>query len=233
MTHTILITGCARRLGRKLALFLAKEKYNIAITYNKSQDEALSLQKELMALDVKSQIYQIDFNNLNRVEDLVLDVYRDFPDLLALINNASIFEEKSFSQAKQDDLMNNFNVHLFAPFFLMQTFSRVVNRGKIINITDLRVKTETLRFFPYLLSKKSLSNLTKMLSNELAPKIEVNEIRPGILLDNTKYDPKADINNQLTKRQNLEDFYMAVKDLLDNKYFGREIELDNLNNKNL
>ena len=115
----------------------------------------------------------------------------------------------------------------------MQTFSRVVNRGKIINITDLRVKTETLRFFPYLLSKKSLSNLTKMLSNELAPKIEVNEIRPGILLDNTKYDPKADINNQLTKRQNLEDFYMAVKDLLDNKYFGREIELDNLNNKNL
>ncbi|MBT4921682.1 MAG: SDR family NAD(P)-dependent oxidoreductase [Rickettsiales bacterium] len=225
MTHTILITGAARRLGRNLALFLAKERYNIALTYNKSREDALSLQQEIMALNVKCKIYQLDFEDADKTDKLIELVYADFSDLKVLINNASIFAEQSFLQASRQDLMNNFNVHLFSPLMLSQSFANIVGTGKIINITDLRVKTETPRFFPYLLSKKSLSNLTLMLAKELEPAIEVNEIRPGILLKNDQYDPAEDLSNELTKRQNIESFYAAVKDLLDNKYYGRQVEL--------
>jgi pteridine reductase len=225
MAKTILITGGAKRVGKKLSLFLAKEKYNIAITYNNSEEEALDLQNELINLNIKCQIYKFDFNNLDHIEDLITKVFNDFGDLYGLVNNASIFEERLCQETSKLDLVQNYNIHVFAPFLLSQAFAKICNKGKIINITDLRVKTETLRFFPYLLSKKSLSDLTKMLAKDLAPLVTVNEIRPGILLSNNKYDPKEDINNEFTKHQNLDDFMAIVKDILDNDYSGRQIEI--------
>lgn len=225
MAKTILITGGAKRVGKQLSLFLAKEKYNIAITYNNSEKEALALQNELIDLNIKCKIYKSDLNNLDHIEDLIAKVFNDFGDLYGLVNNASIFEESLFIETSKLDLVQNYNINVFAPFLLSQAFAKICHKGKIINITDLRVKTETLRFFPYLLSKKSLSDLTKMLAKDLAPLVTVNEIRPGILLSNNKYDPKEDINNEFTKHQNLDDFLAIVKDILDNDYSGRQIEI--------
>lgn len=225
MAKTVLITGAAKRLGRSLALFLAKENYNIVITYNKSKFDAEDLKKEIELLGRKCGIYQIDFNVLSNVQVLLDKIFQDFPDISVLINNASIFEENRFAEIELESLSQNFNVHCFAPLLLSQSFAQKVTKGKIINITDIRVKTETLRFFPYLLSKKSLANLTKMLAEELKPNIEVNEIRPGILLENKTYDPQEDLANKYTERQDINSFHKAIKMLLDKEYYGEVVEL--------
>ncbi|MBL6784811.1 MAG: SDR family NAD(P)-dependent oxidoreductase [Rickettsiales bacterium] len=226
MNKTILITGGAKRLGARLAMFLAKEKYNIAITYNNSFTSAIKLKEKIESLNLNCQIYKFDFNDLDFIDDLVNKVSNDFNGIFGLINNASIFEQSLYLETTKSELLRNFNIHVFAPFLLSQAFAKISEKGKIINITDLRVKTETLRFFPYLLSKKSLADLTKMLAKDLAPKIQVNEIRPGILLPNFKYDPREDLNNEYTKHQKIEDFFSIVKDILDNNYSGRQIEIN-------
>ena len=103
MAKTILITGGAKRVGKQISLFLAKEKYNIAITYNNSEKEALDLKNQLINFNIKCQIYKYDFNNLDHIEDLITKVFNDFGDLYVLVNNASIFEESLFTETSKLD----------------------------------------------------------------------------------------------------------------------------------
>ena len=187
--NSVLITGGAKRIGRSTALFLASKNYDVAISYNKSANEARDLKSQIESeYGTKCLIYQCDISKKDSCLKLIKDVLTDLPDLNLLINNASIFNKSDPIEDFDDEYEKNMAIHVRAPLILGTEFAKNINskndtQGNIINMLDKNISRNSTQFFYYLLSKKTLDNLTKMLAMKFSPNIRVNAIAPGYILD--------------------------------------------------
>ncbi len=177
-----MITGGAKRLGHDICLLLAKEGFDIALHYNASLEKAEETQKEVEAMGRRCFILQGDLTDASMYHTLIDAVYDELGALSLLINNASVFEKIDFDHSSPFDFDQNIDVHLKAPFFLSQAFSKRCRKGAIINMLDTRVAQYETEHFVYTLSKKALKELTLLLAKTLAPRIRVNGICPGAIL---------------------------------------------------
>lgn len=177
-----LITGGATRIGRSLALHFAKQEYHILLHYNASKNEAQKVKEEIESLGGKCTLLQKNLKPTQGSTDLIKEAFSIEKEIHLLINNASLFERASFLETSQELLNEQFQIHFFSPFVLIQEYAKKMNSGHIINLLDTKVKANQDSYFAYTLSKKSLLNLTKMAAAELAPNIRVNAIAPGFIL---------------------------------------------------
>src|SRR5512135_2931903 len=92
---TVLITGAALRIGRSLALAVARAGGDVVLHYGKSRKAAEDLQAEIEAIGRKAFLLQAELSEAAQVTDLVARA-REFTPLFALVNNASIFEQLSW-----------------------------------------------------------------------------------------------------------------------------------------
>lgn len=183
-TQGALITGAAKRLGRSMALYLAQQGYDIALHYHHSAQEAECLDQEIQQYGVRCQCFQADLRSPTAGHALMEQVTKGFPRLTVLINNASIYYPKGLSQTTLDDWEQMFAVHLRTPFFLMQQLAqRATAGGLMVNLIDADLNRQSTAYFPYLLSKKALAELTRMAAYHLAPQWRVNGIGPGYMLE--------------------------------------------------
>lgn len=228
MKKSALITGAARRIGREIALKLAKNGYDIAIHYNKSETEAESLKNDLKKLKVKSNIYQCNLNNEKEVSALIKNVYSDFNNLSLLVNNASIFVRSSILNTKNQLLNKTFNINFKAPYILTREFANICKKGNIINIIDTKITKNGYFYSAYSLSKQALCHLTKQSANELAPDIRVNGICPGLIFPQEGEDLQKMANKiPLKKAGNINSITAALLFLLKNEYItGQLIYVD-------
>jgi pteridine reductase len=173
------VTGGAKRVGREISLALAAKGYNIGLHYNSSVAEASAVQAEIKALGVDCVLLKCDLTQTSEVFELMQQATKSLKNIRVLINNASIFEKITFLETDVDAFERNFAVHVRAPFFLCSQFAKICGEGSIVNIVDMMVAKTNPDYFPYLLSKKTLLDLTKMAAVALAPKIRVNAIAPG------------------------------------------------------
>lgn len=227
MNKTVLITGSAKRLGKNIALTLAKNGFNIALHYNKSKYHAEILKKEISSLNVKCDIFQADLSNENKVIKLIDNVIKKFNDLVILINNASVFKKSKFLETDIKLFNNTFNLNFKAPFILSQKFAQKIKNGQIINIIDTKISKNNFNYFAYTLSKKLLADFTKMSARELGPNIRVNAVCPGLILP--PEDKKDDYLSELSKKIPLkrkgdtEDISNAVLFLISNEYITGQL----------
>lgn len=231
-----LITGGAKRIGKEIALTLAKKGYDIAISYNNSDVDAKKLAARISdEFSVKCEIFKADLNELDQAKEMIQDVIKKFPHLNLLVNNASIFEKSRFlDEDGEKGLVDNLNLHFLAPLILSKEFAKnSPESGQIINMIDKNVNRFETKYFYYILSKKILAQLTQMLAVELAPKIRVNGISPGFILeivDNSRSEAEiANIINKipLKKKGDPKNICQAVSFLLDNDFVnGQIIDID-------
>ena len=190
MQPAVLITGAAKRLGRHTAHSLAAAGYDIAVHYQHSKAEAESLADEIKHLGRQAALIQADLTDTHALPDVIAEAKTALPHLGALINNASQFEPASFAETTPDILQANLAIHVPAPFFLSQAFAAQVGKGAIIHFLDSFIRRQSDRYFPYLLSKKALAELTLSMAHSLGPEIRVNAIAPGIILPSGPFDEK-------------------------------------------
>lgn len=193
-SRNVLITGAARRIGREIAIALAKDGWNIALHHNSTPAD--SVLKELKKIGVKSIALKADLNNHKATNKLIQKANSELGEINLLVNNASIFEKVNFAKTTEDVFDRHMNVHLKAPFFLAQEFAKQTKNGQVINIVDSKITKNKSAYFAYLLSKKALGDLTKMLAVELAPNIRVNAILPGLTELSDEVDQEY-INNRV------------------------------------
>lgn len=229
MQKSALITGSAKRIGASIALFLAKEGYDIALHYNSSLDDAKILANRIIKLGRNCKIFKADLSEPQESEKLFLEVFKVFPNLCILINSASIFKKVNFINSQIEDLNNSLSIHLISPFILMQNFANKLEHGNIINIIDTKTSKPDLNRIPYSLGKNALLDLTKMAAIELAPNIRVNGISPGhVLLPSD--GSKSTINIQelpLKKEVSFTDIHSSIKFILENNSLtGQIISVD-------
>lgn len=191
-----LITGAADRLGRAMALDLAKSGVNVAIHYSSSKDKALDAVDQALALGVKAVAIQADLTKRDQTDTLVSKAVDSIGRLDVLINNASIFEYDNIETANHTGWDRHMSSNLEAPFILSQAFAKqapsVGSDGEklasaaIINMIDQRVKKLTPEFMTYSLAKNALWAFTQTSAQALAPAIRVNAIGPGPTLQGAR-----------------------------------------------
>ncbi|NEQ17402.1 MAG: SDR family NAD(P)-dependent oxidoreductase [Moorea sp. SIO3E2] len=174
-----LVTGGTKRIGKAIALDLAKHGYDLAIHYNSSRQDAEILGKQIQSLDRNCRFYQADLTCDQDMLNLLPRVKADVPELDVLVNNASIFEPATLKETELDLFDSHFAVNFKAPYFFTRDFARLYQKGNIINIIDTRINKNDFSYSAYTLAKKALANLTEMAAWELAPNIRVNGICPG------------------------------------------------------
>ena len=177
-----LVTGSAIRLGKSIAMALAKNNYDIAIHYNSSQESAEKTAQEIRELGVECDIFQQDLRNIAGLEGLVQRVQDRFPNFSILVNSASAYDQATISGTSSDLFDAQMIINFKAPFFLSQAFASLCKKGNIINIIDNKVGFNQFHYAAYLLSKKSLAEFTKMAAIEFSPQIRVNGIAPGVIM---------------------------------------------------
>lgn len=181
---TILITGAARRIGRSMALAVARAGGDVVIHHGHSQKQAQEVKDQVEEMGVSGHIIQADLAAEVEIERLISEALEINP-LFGLVNNASIFEPLDWKQTTLEAWEQHMRINLSAPFLLSQRFAEAIdphNEGRIINILDWRALRPGADHLPYTISKAGLAALTRALGIALAPNITVNGLAFGAIL---------------------------------------------------
>lgn len=198
ITGTALVTGGAKRLGRAIALDLARHGYNIALHYHSSEKEARATAADIQTQGVKVALIKANLAEESETASVVTEAVKALGPLTALINSASLFENDSWYSVSRESWDRHMETNLRAPFVLAQEFTRQLPRetqGAIVNIIDQRVLKPTPQFISYSLSKAGLHWLTVTLAQALAPRVRVNAVGPGPTMINARQS-QADFDRQ-------------------------------------
>lgn len=183
-----LITGAGKRIGREIALYLARGGWDIAIHYHSSDEAASSLKDEIQAQGRNSTLIKANLAKADEVAAIIPRVTDTLGVPSLLVNNASIFDEDDYRQFDPDLFEAHMAINLRAPLMLAAALAKVLTpageqqHGNIINITDQRVFDPAPDFVSYTLSKMGLQAATRTMAQGLAPNIRVNAIAPGPVL---------------------------------------------------
>lgn len=189
---TALVTGGGRRVGRAISLHLAKAGYDLAVTYNRSSAEARSLVRRVERAGAKAHAIAVNLAAPDAADLLHKQFRARFDRLDALVNNASIFSRTPIGTITVDQFEQHMSVNTRAPLMLIQKFApmlaagasvkRPATLGRVVNFVDTHVLGQPhLGYAPYIASKAALVEITRGLALELAPKITVNAIAPGVI----------------------------------------------------
>lgn len=180
-----LITGSAARIGAALANALHAQGFNIVIHYNRSATRAAALAAALNAQRPGSAVtVQADLLDTAAVLQLAHSALAAWGRMDVLINNASAFYPTPLASLREDDWINLMRSNAKAPLFLCKELEAALHSsgGCIVNIVDSTAMHGLDGFSPYAMAKAALANMTRSLAKELAPRVRVNGISPGIIL---------------------------------------------------
>jgi|SRR5579871_2070266 len=195
---TVLVTGAAKRLGRAIALDLARHGWSVAIHYRSSEKEARATEADARTSGAKTVLLKADLSVENETASLIGRAVEALGPLTALVNSASIFENDDWYSADRASWDKHLETNLRAPFVLAQNFARQIPRGgtgAIVNLIDQRVLKPTPQFISYSVSKAALYWLNTTLAQAFAPRIRVNAVGPGPVMKNERQSV-ADFNRQ-------------------------------------
>ncbi|SEH72438.1 pteridine reductase [Rheinheimera pacifica] len=180
-----LITGSAKRLGRKMIETLHANDYRVIIHCNRSRPEAdtLALQLNLQRPD-SAAVIQADLLQEACWPQLAKQAVACFGRLDVLVNNASSFYPTPVEAANAAQWQDLFGSNVKAPYFLSQALASELARhnGAIVNMVDIHASKPLAGHSIYCMAKAALLMMTKALALELAPAIRVNGIAPGAIL---------------------------------------------------
>jgi NAD(P)-dependent dehydrogenase (short-subunit alcohol dehydrogenase family) len=205
----VLVTGAAKRLGREIALRLAKHGWRVAVHYRSSEQDAINTVADLAintparaenisktavnSVNIPSHAkFQCDLNDEAAVRSLLARVVIQFSRVDAVVNSAAIFEHDAASTFSYSAMHKHLATNTGAAIVLSQAlYEHVAERktagetdaqGAVVNLLDQKLWNQNPDFFSYTLSKAALEAANTMLAMELAPLVRVVGVAPGLTL---------------------------------------------------
>ena len=167
-----LVTGGAHRVGKAIALALARSGAHVAITYNSSAEQAQATMAEIKQSGVRAAAVQCDQAQIESIDGLFGSLQREFERLDILVNSAAMMERMPVWGVTPDHWDRVLNTNLRGPFFIAQAAARWMiesGGGAIINIADSSALRPWPSYVAHTASKSGLVALTKALALALAP----------------------------------------------------------------
>jgi NAD(P)-dependent dehydrogenase (short-subunit alcohol dehydrogenase family) len=179
---TAIVTGGAKRLGRRIALALADNGFSVVVHYNKSKREAEQTAELLREHGAEAIAVRAELTDVKAISRLVEKTVKHFGAVDLLVNNAAIFGEGRLFSVTEKMWDATVDINLKALFFASQQVGRHMvkqKRGRIINIASVGAYEAWANYIPYSISKMGVITLTRSVAKALAPHIMVNAIAPG------------------------------------------------------
>lgn len=177
-----LVTGGSRGIGAAIALKLAQEGADVAITYERSAEKAAEVVRAVEALGCKGFAIAADSADPAAVTQGVDRAAAALGGLDILVNNAGIFRGGPVAEWSLADIDATLSVNVRAVVLASQAAAKQLGEGgRIVSIGSClaeRVVEEGVTL--YAMSKAALIGFTKGLARDLGPRgITVNIVHPG------------------------------------------------------
>jgi pteridine reductase len=223
-----LVTGSAKRLGREVALHLAREGADVVIHYRSSSAEAQNAVAEIEKLRRRGIAIAADLSKSTECKRLVDESAKHFGRLDILVNSAANFLPGSIVSTTEETWDASLDTNLRAPFFCAQAAAPLLkrSRGVIINFADVGGILGWTGYIPHCISKAGVVMLTKVLAKALAPEVRVNAIAPGtITMEGDPPEWEADFIKRapLQRSGRPADIAEAVSFLIDAKFVTGQV----------
>jgi len=201
---TALVTGASKRIGREIALALARAGANVAITYRESQPDAEQTVRALGALGVQALAVRTDLDDPESIRQTVAAVVEEFGRLDILVNNAGLFESAALESITVAQWDRIFSANTRAPFLVAQAaylHLRAVE-GRIVNIGSLGGTHVWATHAHYCTSKAALHMLSQTMAKAWAPEVTANCVAPGMIVQGEVGDAYVQFAERTPMRRN-------------------------------
>jgi pteridine reductase len=177
----VLVTGGARRLGRRIALTLAEAGADVSITYRTSKSEAAQTADALAAFGVGALAIECDVRSEEQVRSAITTVAGSFGRLDVLVNNAAVFAAEPLESLTLEAWDAVFAANVRGPFLMAREALPHLRaaEGRIVNMGSLGGMRAWATHAHYCASKAALHSLTQAMARAFAPEVSVNCVAPG------------------------------------------------------
>lgn len=179
-----IVTGGAHRVGKAIALELARRGVNLLIHYGSSAQAATETVREIKSHGVDAYSVQADISQVEGVKAIFDALQEHFGRLHILVNSAANFQERELLDVSFADWQETLAINLTAPFLITQNAVPIMRKndpsgGVIVNILDGSAARPWPKYPHHSVSKAALNMLTQVSAASLGPDIRVNGIIPG------------------------------------------------------
>lgn len=186
-----LITGGVKRVGLAIATALARSGCDIIVTYRSDKNIAELVVTQILEAGgptTHAQIRQLDLDDLDAIERFSDSLAHDRDSLDVLIHNASIYGPTPLASVTQAEALRHYRINALAPLLLTKHLapklaaSRLPGGGAIVAMLDIHAMgLPRAGHAAYAMSKAALHEMVRTLAKELAPKVRVNGVAPGVV----------------------------------------------------
>jgi len=183
IVKSALVTGGAKRIGREVALILARSGMDVAITFLESAAEASKTAREIESFGVRSLALEMDVRSEESVRQGVAAAVAYFGGLSLLVNNAAIYETAPLDEITLDQWDAVFETNTRGPFLAAREALPYLraSRGRIVNLGSLGGQHPWVTHAHYCSSKAALHMLSQTMAKAFAPEVSVNCVAPGYI----------------------------------------------------
>lgn len=183
-----LVTGGVRRVGLAIARALARAGCDLVVTHRARAEEAAEAVASLGVLGARVIVERLDLDDLAAVEAFGTRVARDLPRLDVLVHNASTYAPTPLETLDAAAILSHYRVNAAAPLLLTRHLaprlreSPLVSGGAVVALADMHALGRPRReHAAYSMSKAALVEMVRALARDLAPRVRVNAVAPGVV----------------------------------------------------
>ncbi len=233
------VTGSGKRLGKAIALDLARNGWAVAVHCHHSKEAAEQTAAECCSLGALCHVFVADLADEIATQALLPAVIAHFGQVDAVVNSAALFEFDNASTFKHQNLQKHMACNVAAPLILAQALfahcvgwnaavnsnpnsnsQAILKKGVVVNLLDQKLWNPNPDFLSYTLSKAALENANTILALALAPHIRVVGVAPGLtltshLLTDAEFE-KLHALSPLNRSSTPQDISNAVRFALEN-----------------
>ena len=175
-----IVTGAGRGIGRATALALAENGADLVLAA-RSVDQLEAVAEEVRKLGRKALVVPCNAAKTQALADLAERTMQDFGRIDIVINNVGGSPPKAFLETDEKDFSGAFHFNVTTAFALSRAAvpHMLESGGAIVNISSVIGQITGRGFAAYGTAKAAMSQFTKLLAQDLAPKIRVNAIAVG------------------------------------------------------
>jgi NAD(P)-dependent dehydrogenase (short-subunit alcohol dehydrogenase family) len=225
-----IVTGGGVRVGRAIALGLARSGVDVFIHYNRSADPAERTAEEARGFGVRAATGSVNLSDPTSAATLIDLAEEALGTPSILVNSASGFPTDTITDVTVDAWRATLDLTLATPVFATQAFANMLpgdTDGAVVNITDVRTQTPYREHLSYVVAKGGIDTFTKAAALQLAPRIRVNAVALGVILpppgEGDDYVERLANDLPLARVGGTEPVVAAVLSLLENDFITGEI----------
>src|SRR3954452_8136923 len=197
----VIVTGSDSGIGRATAALLARQGWDVGITWHEDEDGARETADEVRAQGRPAQVRQLDLTQLDQVQEVIGSLADALGGVNALVNNAGTGASTPFLEMELDEWRQVLDTDLTGAYLAApEAARRLVDQGeggRIVNVTSVHEHVPKSGSSAYCAAKGGLGLLTKVMALELAEHgITVNAVAPGEIATPMTHQEDEDVTSE-------------------------------------